>query len=75
MRKRIFEIIQIGNRSDVPSRSFDILLSVAIISNIISMFMQTFDYFSPIYTILKIVEGVTVIFFMLRLFNQNYQHI
>ena len=66
MRKRIFEIIQIGNRSDVPSRSFDILLSVAIISNIISMFMQTFDYFSPIYTILKIVEGVTVIFFMLE---------
>ena len=66
MRKRIFEIIQIGNRSDIPSRSFDILLSAAIVANIISMFMQTFDYFSPIYTILKIVEGVTVLFFMLE---------
>lgn len=66
MRKRIFEIIQIGNRSDIPSRSFDILLSIAIITNIISMFMQTFDYFSPIYTLLKVIENVTVIFFMLE---------
>lgn len=29
-KRRIFDIIQIGNREDVPSRLFDILITVSI---------------------------------------------
>ncbi len=30
-RKRIFDIVQIGNREDLPSRSFDIFIVAAIV--------------------------------------------
>lgn len=33
-KKRIFEIIRIGNREDFPSRAFDIGIVIAIAANI-----------------------------------------
>ena len=45
-KKRIFEIIQIGNTSDMPSRTFDIILVAAIILNILTLFLETFDSLS-----------------------------
>ena len=34
-KKRIFDIIQIGNKSDIVSRAFDIFIAVVIILNIV----------------------------------------
>jgi len=42
-RKRIFEIIQIGNEKDAPSRAFDIFIVVTIIANIAVLLLDTFD--------------------------------
>ena len=43
MRKRIFNIIQIGNKDDLPSRMFDIGITIVILLNILVTFMETFD--------------------------------
>ncbi len=63
VRKRIFDIIQIGQRNDLPSRLFDWVLSVVIIVNIVSMFMQTFDNFTSIMPLLDVIEAVTLVLF------------
>ncbi|MBR5943560.1 MAG: hypothetical protein IKZ94_01265, partial [Lachnospiraceae bacterium] len=42
-RKRIFEIIQIGSRSDVPSFLFDALLITIVILNILSLILESFE--------------------------------
>lgn len=57
---RIFRIIQIGERFDLPSRAFDIFISVVIISNIIAMLLETFDGLTPVLPIIRGVEYVTV---------------
>ena len=62
-RRRVFEIIQIGNTSDTPSRCFDIVLVTVIIVNIIVMFLQTFDYFEPYRDILYGIELFTILLF------------
>ena len=42
-KHRVFEIIQIGNRSDTASRAFDYLIMTLIIANITAMFLDTFE--------------------------------
>lgn len=75
-KKRIFDIIQVGNISDLPSRTFDILLSIVIVLNISATFMQTFETLSPYKTILDAVETVTVVCFIaeyiLRIWTAEY---
>ncbi|MDO4863713.1 MAG: ion transporter [Ruminococcus sp.] len=63
VKRRVFDIIQIGQRDDLPSRMFDWGLSVIIIVNIVSMFMQTFDVFEPIMPLLDVIEAVTLVLF------------
>ncbi|MGN1089207.1 MAG: ion transporter, partial [Huintestinicola sp.] len=60
MKKRIFDIIQIGNKQDFPSRFFDIFISATIILNILSMFLETFDELAFIMPVLKTIEIITV---------------
>lgn len=43
VKKRLFKIIQIGNRTDIPSMCFDILIVFVILANISVTFLQTFD--------------------------------
>ena len=62
-KKRIFDIIQIGNKGDTISRSFDIFISIVIILNILAMFLETFDGLSAFWNVFKITELVTVIIF------------
>ena len=75
-RKRIFEIIQIGNRNDLPSRLFDYFIVVCIILNIAVLFMETFDVFDPYYGILEVIEAVTISIFIveyiLRLWTADF---
>lgn len=74
-RKRIFDIIQIGNKEDIPSRAFDIIIVIMIILNITSMFLETFSGLSKFSTVFHIVEIATVAFFcieyILRIWTAN----
>lgn len=65
-KKRIFDIIQIGNKGDTLSRVFDIFISVVIILNILVMFLETFDGLSAFYDAFKITEYVTIIIFCIE---------
>ena len=76
IKYRIFKIIQIGNKEDLPSRAFDILLAFVIILNITVMFLQTFEEFSRFDTLFTVVEAVTVSLFCieyaLRIWTAEY---
>ncbi|MGN0666751.1 MAG: ion transporter [Huintestinicola sp.] len=60
MRKRIFDIIQIGSKGDFPSVAFDMFIVTVIILNILVMFLETYAELAPLYHAFKIIEAVTV---------------
>ena len=62
-KKRIFDIIQIGNKGDIPSRAFDIFISAVIIANILAMFLETFPELNRWAGIFGVTETVTMIIF------------
>ncbi|MBQ2061726.1 MAG: ion transporter [Oscillospiraceae bacterium] len=76
LKRRIFDIIQIGNREDVPSRIFDVCLVAVILLNILSMFLETFDELAAWRGVFETVELVTVILFcveyLLRIWTAEY---
>ncbi|MBR0464133.1 MAG: ion transporter [Clostridia bacterium] len=59
-KRRIFDIIQLGNVSDIPSRLFDYALAAVIGFNILVMFLETFERLQPLCPLFDAVEGVTV---------------
>ena len=66
MKRRVFDIIQIGNQRDFVSRLFDIILVAAIAVNIIVLFLQTFESMEPWRDLLSVLESVTVIVFIVE---------
>lgn len=76
LRKRIFNIIQIGNRDDVISRSFDYFIVTVIILNILTVFLETFDELEKMFPVFKTIETVTMIVFCveygLRIWTADY---
>ena len=76
MKEKIFNIIQIGDKSNRISRAFDFFITITIISNIIVTFMETFDQLSAFSTLFTVVEYVTVSIFcieyILRIWTANY---
>lgn len=66
MKKRIFDIIQVGKNGDLPSRCFDIFIVISIFANISCMFLETFEQLSPYAGTLKIIELVTLVIFILE---------
>ena len=62
-RKRIFEIIQIGNKEDAPSRAFDYFIVTVILCNIAVLFLETFDALDKWRGFFETVEIVTVLIF------------
>ncbi len=75
-KHRIFEIIQIGNRTDTPSRIFDYVIMALIIANILAMFLDTFEPMQPWHGLFRFIETVTVAIFIveyiLRLWTACY---
>lgn len=75
LKKRIFDIIQIGNKSDSVSRFFDIFIAVVIISNITVMFLETFselqDYFELFYYVEIITVTVFIVEYILRIWTAD----
>ena len=63
VKRRVFDIIQIGNQNDLPSRAFDIGLVCVIILNITAMFLETFQELAPWQGVFNGIESVTVLLF------------
>ena len=63
-RKRIFEVIEVGNDLDRKSRIYDYLNVTSIVVNIVISILYTFENLKDkYYTLFLIIEGITVIFF------------
>ena len=63
IKKRIFEIIQIGNRKDFVSSAFDFFIVVVIVLNLFVTLFQTFDESAPYAAALNWIELITIIIF------------
>lgn len=76
MKEKIFNIIQIGDKSNRVSRLFDIFITITIIANILITFMQTFRELSFLSGFFRLVEYVTVVIFcieyVLRIWTAEY---
>lgn len=66
MKRKIFNIIQIGDKSNQLSRFFDIFITVIIILNILTTFLQTFDELSAFTPLFHIIECVTLAIFCIE---------
>ncbi|MCR5106531.1 MAG: ion transporter [Lachnospiraceae bacterium] len=62
-RKRIFEIIQIGQRSDTVSFAFDIFITAVIFINLFCTFFSTFEQSYPYRSTLNRIEFITIVIF------------
>ena len=71
MKEKIFNIIQIGDKSNKISRAFDIFITIIIVGNIIVTVLETFDQLSSFSGLFKIVEIVTVFVFCVEYILQT----
>ena len=76
MKRKIFNIIQIGDKSNHLSRAFDIFITATIILNIIITVLQTFEELSFLSLCFNILEYVTLgifcIEYILRIWTADY---
>ena len=76
IKKRVFEIIQIGNQADIPSLIFDVFIVCVILLNIAVTFCQTFTQLARFGALMQTVELITIIIFtveyILRLWTAQY---
>ena len=66
IKKRVFEIIQIGTRVDLLSTAFDIIISFVIILSIVVTFLHTFDSLSSYRPIFTVIEEITTVIFIIE---------
>lgn len=76
-RKRVFEIVEVGNNIDAVSRGYDFLNTFLIILNLAVSIMRTFDNLNTRYgSLLITLESITVatfcIDYILRLWTAKY---
>lgn len=60
-KKRIYEIIQIGNENDKPSKIYDWVIVLVILINVAILVLETFDRFKPYAGVMNQIENVTYI--------------
>ena len=66
LKTRIFNIIQIGDKSNRISRAFDIFITVVIFSNIVVTFLQTFSELSFLSVFFHVIEAATLCIFCIE---------
>lgn len=59
MKEKVFNIIQIGDKSNTISRFFDIFITITIVSNILVTFLMTFKELAFLFPLFKAIEYVT----------------
>lgn len=78
IRKRVYTIIQVGNLNDIPSRTYDIVLMIAVLLNLFIAIFETFPQSVPHLPLLNFLEAVTVLFFtvdyVLRIWTADYYY-
>lgn len=76
MKEKIFNIIQIGDKSNRVSRMFDIFITITIVTNIMITFMQTFPELSFLSGVFRVMEYITIVIFCveyaLRIWTAEY---
>lgn len=76
LKRRIFDMIQIGNREDFISHLFDYFIVAVIVGNLSIVIFDTFDASLPYKNILNKIEWSTLIFFaveyVLRIWTADY---
>lgn len=71
-KEKLFKIITIGSREDIPSRIFDLFLVALILTNVVLTFLMTFDYFDPYYGVFHKIEIATLILFTIEYILRIY---
>ena len=76
LRKRIFNIVEIGSGEDVPSIIFDRFIVVVIGINLFVTLAQTFEQMDPYMPVLNALELITILIFIveyiLRIWTADY---
>lgn len=75
-KKRVFNIIEIGNKGDVISHAFDVLIVLTIILNLFVTLADTFDEMASYRSAFEVIELVTILIFtieyILRVWTSKY---
>ena len=66
MKQKIFDIIQIGDKSNRISRGFDIFIVINILCNIVVMIMETYDQLNAFAPLFRTVEYITTMVFLVE---------
>ncbi len=66
MRKRIFDVIQIGSKEDVPSAVCDYVIVASIFLNLLALFLGTFQISDDLKICMNRIETVTVVIFIVE---------
>lgn len=66
IRKRLFEILQIGNKNDKASLVFDVFIVCVVLVNLFVMLFLTFEESAPYRDNLEIIELITIIIFTIE---------
>ena len=78
LRKRIYEIIQIGSRGDIVSQIADYVIVAAIILNIVALYVGTFPLPQRVDRWIDVIEYGTLVIFIieygLRIWTADYQY-
>lgn len=76
IREQIFNIISIGDKSNLISKFFDYFIVVVIAINLTITLLETFDSFNECSAVFDIIELITIIIFtieyILRLWTADY---
>ncbi len=66
LKKRIFQVIQIGEENDLLSKIFDWFITVVIVTNIALMYISTFSISQKYADTINVIETISVIIFCLE---------
>lgn len=76
IRRYVFDIIQLGNKHNIPSLLFDWFIVIVICLNLFATIFETFKESLPYMNILKTIELITIIIFaieyILRLWTADF---
>ena len=76
MKKKVFDVIEIGNKGDLISRAFDVMIVLTIMLNLAVTLADTFSEMAPYQGIIDVIELVTIVIFtieyVLRIWTSEY---
>ena len=63
LRRRLFDMVSVGVINDPLNKGYDIVSTVLLLLNLTVSIMLTFDSMEPYYSVLLLIEKITVAFF------------